>query len=893
MRVKKLLCSILAICMVLSTMTLTVLAEESEATVVGSGTYGGIDWTLDSEGTLTIAPTAGEPEPDHNAPTKRVYSVGEWREAVVYKASGSASAIGGYPYNVKAVKSLVIEEGVTKIGSFAGQFPNLTGTVVIPSTVTYIGQEAFHKAPIDELIFAEGGTDPLCIANGAFKKTNIESIALPGDREYIHVHHWAFGGSPNLKYAYIPANITKVWGGEHVDYFDNFNSQTNVTWSEYGSIFTGCTEMVKITFENEAARDLFYSNNRNTTNEDYIVGVVGLTAYGRTVTDEMLEAVAEGGKLMLCRNFAEDITTTGELEISFKNGSQLTGDIILASEDAEISFTSKNNFKGNVVPYGDYKTSPKEDTDGNIVYENCDSLLIKADGSEAAYNFDEAIANAEDGDTIKLLMDVEYNIALNPVATMALGDGVIIDLNGKTISPADPTLPTFVAGEKYTITNGTIEGDVVIEAGEVEIADATIDGNLEVTSGSVTMATGAITGEVEVADTASASFSGGEFGSDVSAYVAANYEVVRTAFGYVVIEKGSQADSISIEYRDTNAGIEGEKTYEIVVKANAGEVINELASVDLTFAFTEAPIYNGDITFTVAPAEKFAMTEHDSTVREELTKRYMFNYNGVGNNYEGTAKEIIIGTITVTGYGEFTIGTKDLSNEEVDTNVVHATTLYDNLVDSYTVAGATDNNATTGALDITGSIADEIAVPVRTLTINIDFPNAVEDNAIAYQDMKVEITGTIDGVQQTITYNLGTDEEAMNAEGSYVVTEDRLVLNNAYTVTVSGAGYRTARYTVTMTEDKALKFWNNVMDEAQVVEIGKDSSAVNVTFLAGDIVKDNKINIYDLSAVVSYFGTQTVDEGVILNADYAKYDLNRDGVIDSKDVAYVLVSWDN
>ena len=881
MRVKKLLCSILAICMVLSTMTLTVLAEESEATVVGSGTYGGIDWTLDSEGTLTIAPTAGEPEPDPNAPTKRVYSVGEWREAVVYKASGSASAIGGYPYNVKAVKSLVIEEGVTKIGSFAGQFPNLTGTVVIPSTVTYIGQEAFHKAPIDELIFAEGGTDPLCIANGAFKKTNIESIALPGDREQIHVHHWAFGGSPNLKYAYIPANITKVWGGEHVDYFDNFNSQSNVTWSEYGSIFTGCTEMVKITFENEAARDLFYSNNRNTSNEDYIVGVVGLTAYGRTVTDEMLEAVAEGGKLMLCRNFAEDITTTGELEISFKNGSQLTGDIILASEDAEISFTSKNNFKGNVVPYGDYKTSPKEDADGNIVYENCDSLLIKADGSEAAYNFDEAIANAEDGDTIKLLMDVEYNIALNPVATVALGDGVIIDLNGKTISPADPTLPTFVAGEKYTIKNGTVEGDVVIEAGEVEIAGATIDGNLEVTSGSVTMATGAITGEVEVADTASASFSGGEFGSDVSAYVAANYEVVRTAFGYVVIEKGSQADSISIEYRDTNAGIEGEKTYEIVVKANAGEVINELASVDLTFVYTTVPVTGGAIDFVVAPADDFSLT------RYENTNRYMFNYNGV-TAFEGTANEIVIGTITVTGYGNYTITTPD-----VDTNVVNATTLYDNLVDSYTTLGATDNDETTGILDITGSIADEIAVPVRTLTINIDFPNAVVDNAKAYQDMKVEITGTIDGVQQTITYNLGTDEEVMNAEGSYVVTEDRLVLNNAYTVTVSGAGYRTARYTVTMTEDKVLKFWNNVMDEKQFVEIGKESSKVNVTFLAGDIVKDNNINIYDLSAVVSYFGTQTVDEGVILNAEYAKYDLNRDGVIDSKDVAYVLVSWDN
>ena len=130
----------------------------------------------------------------------------------------------------------------------------------------------------------------------------------------------------------------------------------------------------------------------------------------------------------------------------------------------------------------------------------------------------------------------------------------------------------------------------------------------------------------------------------------------------------------------------------------------------------------------------------------------------------------------------------------------------------------------------------------------------------------------------------------MGTDGSYVIENSDLVLNNAYTVTVSGAGYRTARYTVTMTTDKTLRFWNNVMDENQVVELGKDSSIAKVTFLAGDIVKDNKINIYDLSAVVSYFGT-TTDRAA--KDDYVKYDLNRDGVIDSKDVAYVLVSWNN
>jgi len=149
--------------------------------------------------------------------------------------------------------------------------------------------------------------------------------------------------------------------------------------------------------------------------------------------------------------------------------------------------------------------------------------------------------------------------------------------------------------------------------------------------------------------------------------------------------------------------------------------------------------------------------------------------------------------------------------------------------------------------------------------------------------MKVEITGNIDGVTQTIPYALG-DGSGNNAV--YVVEEDRLVLNESYTVTVSGAGYRTARYTVTMTDNKKLNFWNNVKDNKVEIEEGKVSSAVELNFLAGDIVADNNINIYDLSAVVSYFTQQaTIANG------YVKYDLNRDGKIDSKDVAYILVSW--
>ena len=150
--------------------------------------------------------------------------------------------------------------------------------------------------------------------------------------------------------------------------------------------------------------------------------------------------------------------------------------------------------------------------------------------------------------------------------------------------------------------------------------------------------------------------------------------------------------------------------------------------------------------------------------------------------------------------------------------------------------------------------------------------------------MKAVISGG--DLLSDITVNFGTDETALTGD-TYTFTQ-ALTQNVSYNVTISGAGYRTARHTVTMTTDKTLNFWNNVKDAAEAIETGKGTKKTN--FLAGDIVMDNNINIYDLSAVVSYFGT---DNLVAVHPEYAKYDLNRDGKIDSKDVAYVLVSWGN
>ena len=336
----------------------------------------------------------------------------------------------------------------------------------------------------------------------------------------------------------------------------------------------------------------------------------------------------------------------------------------------------------------------------------------------------------------------------------------------------------------------------------------------------------------------------------------------------------SKADVVYVQYKkvdvdaNDNDTVEGSDEYEIVLAGYDAEKINELASADLTFAFNGTLVTGEAMTYTVVPADGVTLTQ--------LGDRFMFNYDGV-NKYEETGTAIVIGTITIEGYGSYTLATADSGK-----NAVYATEIRNNIVDGFTPAAGLEINKDMVANDgMVGEIPNaEIAVPTRKLTIDIDFNNPVDYSGKDYQDMTV----IIDGGTYYEEIKLGD-----KAEDDTIVRN--LAINTSYTVTVKGAGYRTARYTVSLTGNKNLKFWNNVMDEqnAICVEEGKEDTKETVTFLAGDIVKDNKINIYDLSAVVAYFGTTGLS--ATNNPEYARYDLNRDGVIDSKDVAYVLVSW--
>ena len=376
-----------------------VVNENGVYRLVKGGTWGGVDWKLYEDGTLVIAPTKGEPVPDKNAPTIRTYEVGQWREAVIYNSKGTGVDIGGTPYNHNDVKHLIIEEGVTYIGSFACQFPNLTGEVVIPSTVTYIGQECFKKSPIEKLTFAEGGTEPLCIAEQALQKMQIESIVFPERTKDLHV--WVLGSNTKLKSVHFPSTLEVIIGANHIDYLGNPNAHVNNGWKTYSDLLNGCTALETISFASEEVRDLYYKHNGTSTVGGDAVASIGLTYYRSFAA--AIAAAEEGDTVTLLRNITlsesvnitKDVTIVGARSINraasytdvlfnIEDGATLTLDsaIVIDGDTQNVSSWLCSGYELVQNSDGTFSTAIEDPTAGKVVLIDGNYFATWADAAE-------------------------------------------------------------------------------------------------------------------------------------------------------------------------------------------------------------------------------------------------------------------------------------------------------------------------------------------------------------------------------------------------------------------------------------------------------------------------------------------------------------------------------
>ena len=216
--------------------------------LVASGKCGdSASWKLDAEGTLTITgvgPMAdyGQHASDNCAPW-RTYA-NDIKKVVVQKG---VTAIGSYAFaSLERVTSVTIPEGVTSIGSSAFENCGLMaygglGAVTLPEGLTTIGSSAFSGSYMDSLTLPEslrtiGGAafekSPLktltipggvtSIGNGAFSNSHLTSIQLPDGAQ---LGAMLFYQCYELTDVTLPADLTVI--GDSM--FENCTKLTHVT----------------------------------------------------------------------------------------------------------------------------------------------------------------------------------------------------------------------------------------------------------------------------------------------------------------------------------------------------------------------------------------------------------------------------------------------------------------------------------------------------------------------------------------------------------------------------------------------------------------------------------------------------------------------------------------
>ena len=152
--------------------------------LVASGKCGdSASWKLDADGVLTITgagPMAdyGQHASDNCAPW-RTYA-NDIKKVVVQKG---VTAIGSYAFaSLERVTSVTIPEGVTSIGSSAFENCGLMaygglGAVTLPEGLTTIGSSAFSGSYMDSLTLPESLRT---IGGAAFEKSHLKTLTIPG-----------------------------------------------------------------------------------------------------------------------------------------------------------------------------------------------------------------------------------------------------------------------------------------------------------------------------------------------------------------------------------------------------------------------------------------------------------------------------------------------------------------------------------------------------------------------------------------------------------------------------------------------------------------------------------------------------------------------------------------
>lgn len=462
-------------------------------------------------------------------------------------------------------------------------------------------------------------------------------------------------------------------------------------------------------------------------------------------------------------------------------------------------------------------------------------------------------------------------------------EGGVTTINGGSYKVGTPGMTTHAVnvsdGGKVVINDGVFEGPAgVADSDSGAAVNVQANSTVEIYGGKFS---GGKNNTLSATETLVVY--GGMFDQDVTAYIAETSEAIdRGAYEYPYGVAPKAAGKINVALKATD----NKNVYNIVITSADEYDINEFVSAELTFKNESTTVGGSVMDYKIngyADNKTFAQEAKDAVGLKDNEEQYIISLNDGAKRLSSTdAKDgdgIIIGQVEFFGQGDIKFS---VTKGEVDTTWQNT-----NLGRYYTtevVAPATE--ATLGIEN--ASINSNVPEVHRDVAVNVAFNHNIDTNDY-WKGYQIEVTLKNSAMGKEYKKTL----EIKDIKSGACVFEDVPV--GYITVTLKAPGFRTYTYNTTLEETKdngvlVLNFWNDVKkgnDEA--IEKGKDKMAHN--FLVGDIVMDMKVDKYDLAAVTSYYGTYGIDKAEA--EKYIKYDLNRDGDIDIRDVQYVLHTMGN
>lgn len=503
-----------------------------------------------------------------------------------------------------------------------------------------------------------------------------------------------------------------------------------------------------------------------------------------------------------------------------------------------------------------------------------DYNVVLTKGTEELYNNNQKATTFEFAKYVTETADYTVTVTANQNGSMYLA------------SNAGTATESYVVDAEISITNkdyvlGSDGFDVVITpngnvfngiTGLTAGTDYTENGNVIHINESY-LATISGTAELEFA-----------FATGVSPKLTVNVTPAATGATFILAEREVADKYFTDAKQDIDTDANDGTTEGLIVIADPEAPVTNLLGTQFTIS-NNADVGYDSVDYEIVPADGFAL------LYDEATGLYEINVKPVDGvrpaiSEEAAGKGIVIGKLIYKGgYGKGTI-----KAENIRLTVEKSDNTYKEI------------DATNAGFEFKYDIPE----PAANLKVNVNLGRHYTkvDNAKAYQNMKLRVYSARLGF---IDFDLGTDSVAYDekngtlqttgkveydaTEKTYTLTLENLPAFDKYTVFVSGDGYRDAKAQFDLNENTTVDFWSNAND-SEIAQVTKEGSGIVKTakknFLAGDIIMNGVIDLYDLSAVSSYYGKSNLTAG---DKDYIQYDLNRDGKVDLDDISILLAGW--